>query len=83
MAGRSEDARAYDQALRQRWRAMYLVIKAKLEAVESGIVSFEEEFAVYTVLPDGKTVGQHVLPSIEQAYEANTVPLLLAICPPR
>src|SRR5688500_12888236 len=27
--------KAYDQAVRQRWRALALVIKAKLEAVES------------------------------------------------
>src|SRR5215831_5864853 len=28
---------AYEQAVRQRWRALALVIKAKLEAVEAGI----------------------------------------------
>src|SRR5262245_21403787 len=33
---------AWEQACRQRWRALALVIKAKLEAVESGITSFED-----------------------------------------
>lgn len=32
---------AYEQAVRQRWRALSLVIKAKLEAVESGISTVE------------------------------------------
>jgi hypothetical protein len=47
---------AYEQAVRQRWRALALVVKAKLEAVESGIASFEEEFYAYTLLPSGRTV---------------------------
>ena len=36
---RSEDqiSREFDKAVRQRWRALLLVIKAKLEAVECGI----------------------------------------------
>jgi hypothetical protein len=42
--------RAWEQAVRQRWRALVLVIKAKLEAVESGITSFEDEFLAHTVL---------------------------------
>lgn len=62
---------------RQRWRALALVVKAKLEAVSTGIVSFEDEFAVYTVLPDGRTVAEHVQPAIMQAYETGQVPRLL------
>lgn len=58
----------YDQAVRQRWRALLLVIKAKLEAVESGICSFEEEFLANTLLPGGQTVGELALPKVEQAY---------------
>src|SRR3954469_20151402 len=34
---------AWEQACRQKWRALALVIKAKLEAVESGITTFEDE----------------------------------------
>lgn len=47
---------AYEQATRQRWRALSLVVKAKLEAIESGIASFEQEFYAHTVLPSGRTV---------------------------
>src|SRR5262245_54701874 len=31
---------AYEQAMKQRWRAMALILKAKLEAIESGISTF-------------------------------------------
>jgi hypothetical protein len=59
---------AYEQAVRQRWRALALVIKAKLEAVEAEIVSFDEEFGMHFMLPNGKTVGEAILPQIDLAY---------------
>lgn len=49
---------AYDQATRQRWRAMALYIKATLEAVELGIVTFDDAFLSFAALPGGGTVGQ-------------------------
>lgn len=49
-------AAKYEQAIKQRWRALALVVKAKLEAVESGIAEFDQEFYAYTVLPSGRTV---------------------------
>lgn len=41
---------------RRRWRALLLVLKAKLEAVDSGITTFEQEFYAHTLLPGGMTV---------------------------
>ena len=70
---------AYDQATRQRWRALALVIKAKLEAVDAGIVTFEDEFMAHFVLPDGTRVGDYVQPAIAQAYESGQMPSLLAL----
>jgi len=62
---------------RRRWRALLLVVKAKLEAVESGIVTFEDEFLAQTVLPDGSTVAQQVQEPIARAYiEGHVRPLL-------
>lgn len=49
---------AYEQEVRRRWRALSLAVKAKLEAVETGIASFDDEFLAYLVLPSGATVGQ-------------------------
>ena len=60
--------KAWEQACRQRWRALALCIKAKLEAVESRISEFEDEFLAFIVLPGGSTVGQLVKPQIENAY---------------
>lgn len=68
---------AYEQGVRQRWRALALVIKAKLEAVETGIVSFEQEFAMHFMLPSGQTVGEWVVPQIDQVYETHQMPALL------
>lgn len=53
--------KAWEGAQRQKWRALNLVIKAKLEAVRSGICTFEEEFLAHIVLPSGKTVGESII----------------------
>lgn len=67
------------QARRSRWRALLLCIKAKLEAVDSKIETFEEAFLAHVVMPDGITIGQHTRAGIEQAYKGGTmVPLLPA-----
>lgn len=69
---------AWEQATRQRWRALVLVVKAKLEAVEAGIATFEQEFMAHIVLPNGQTVGDYVVPQIAAAYEGGTMPKLLS-----
>lgn len=68
---------AWEQACRQKWRALNLVVKAKLEAVESGITTFEDEFLAHIVLPNGQTVGQQALPRVREAYASGTTPPLL------
>ena len=68
---------AHAQAIRQRWRALALVIKAKLEAVETGIVTFEDEFLSHIMMPDGSTVGDAVRPKIALAYETGEMQRLL------
>ena len=67
-------AKKVAQADRQRWRALLLVIKAKLESVENNISTFEEEFMAHIVMPNNKTVGALVLPSIAAAYESGEMP---------
>jgi hypothetical protein len=69
---------AMEQELRRRWRALSLVVKAKLESVSSGIATFDDEFMAYVVLPGGQTVSEQVTPFIEKAYATGKVgPLLL------
>jgi hypothetical protein len=68
---------AYEQAVRQRWRALALCIKAKLEAVEAQISTFEDEFLAQIVLPSGETAGAWMRPQIALAYERGDMPSLL------
>jgi hypothetical protein len=68
---------AWEQAGRQRWRALALAIKAKLEAVESGITTFEEEFLAHVVMPNGQNLGAVIVPQIAEAYEKKRMPPLL------
>lgn len=75
----SDIERSYEQAIKQKWRALALIIKAKLEAVESGIVTFEDEFTMHMVLPNGQTVREHITPEIDQAYKTGQVRPMLAI----
>lgn len=68
---------AWEQACRARWRALYLIIKAKLEAVEAGISTVEREFLYDIVLPDGRTAGEWMVPQITEAYETGRMPDML------
>jgi hypothetical protein len=68
---------AFEQACRQKWRALSLAIKAKLEAVESGITTFESEFLAHIVLPGGATAGDWLIPQLAVAYESKSMPPLL------
>lgn len=79
----AEAERAWEQACRQRWRALALVIKAKLEAVNAGITTVEDEFLAHTVLPDGRTMGEWAKPQIEDAYRLGHMPQHLQIEGPR
>ncbi len=68
----TEARKKWEQACRQRWRAMNLCIKAKLEAVECGITSFEEEFLPHFVVPGsgGKTFGEIAIPQLRISYQS-------------
>lgn len=68
---------AWEKACRQRWRALKLVIQAKLEAVECGISVFEDEFLSNIMLPDGQTVGDFMRPQINQVYISGKMPPML------
>jgi hypothetical protein len=58
----------WEQACRQRWRALLLVIKAKLEAIDAGISTFDQEFLAQLVLPGGPTVIELVRAELEERF---------------
>jgi hypothetical protein len=69
---------AWEQGCRSRWRALALVIKAKLEAVEVGIVVFEDEFLANTVPPGASiTFGEGVREDMRLAHEKRELTPLL------
>ncbi len=56
-----------EQADRQRWRALYLVVRAKIEAVEAGLAIFEEEFLAFIVVPgSNQTIGEILVPRLKE-----------------
>lgn len=67
----------WEKACRQRWRALALVVKAKLEAVDAGITTVEDEFLAGTMLPSGETVGEWVAPQVDEVYRTRQMPSLL------
>ena len=68
---------AWEQATRQRWRALALWIKAVLEAAEAGIVTVDEALQPFIVLPDGRTVGEWLAPQLRAVYQSHRMPPLL------
>ncbi|WP_345820183.1 hypothetical protein ABC766_29705 [Methylobacterium fujisawaense] len=56
------------------WRAIHLVVKAKIEAVAQGITTVEQEWLAHVVLPDGSTVGDWVEPQLQVAYDKGQMP---------
>lgn len=58
-----------EQNERTRWRALLLVIKAKLESIESGIATFEDEFLAHIVLPNQQTVAEYIGPAVARMYD--------------
>jgi hypothetical protein len=70
---------AYEQAVRQKWRALALVIKAKLEAIEAGISTFESEFFSNIVLPNGKTVFEQTIDQVRTTIDNGSVRPLLQL----
>ncbi|WP_344299355.1 hypothetical protein [Sinomonas flava] len=63
---------------RRRWRQLAQLIRAKVDAVEAGIASFDEEFLAYIVMPGGGTVFEAAAPRIATAYDGREGPAAVA-----
>lgn len=64
---------------RRRWRALFLIIRAKLEMVmmSDDPGAFDREFMANILLPNNQTVGDAIVPKIIEAYETGNLPKLL------
>jgi len=77
--GRVIDQQAWlEQRNRQKGRALMLVIKAKLESVESGVETFEQAFLANIVTATGQTVFERIEQPLALEYSGGKVaPLML------
>jgi hypothetical protein len=73
--------RLWTADVRSSWRALGLLIKAKMAAVEADITSFESEFLAHIVVPapggGTTTTGDMLIPQLPQVYKDGLLPPLL------
>lgn len=69
--------RSDEQQWRSRWRSLLLCIKAKLDAVETGIETVEEAFLPHIMTQNGHTVGEIFIPQMQSMIESGKLPPLL------
>ena len=61
-----------ESVLKQHWRALLLLVKAKFAAVEAGIVTLEQAFIGDVVHPGtGRTVYETIREPLQVAYTLN------------
>jgi len=66
----------WKQAIKQKWRALLLLVKAKLVGVEDGISTFETEFLPYLVTENGKTIAEEIVPNLDKIGSQNIMRFL-------
>ena len=67
----------WEQECRERWRALAVLIKAKLAGVDAGINQFEQEFLAHIVLPSRETLGIWAARQLPNIYGKGKMPPLL------
>lgn len=64
--------------VRRLWRVLLVTIKGKLEAIENGLVSFEEEMLAFVVVPgQNRTIGELLVPQLDEVYRTRMLPPML------
>lgn len=66
-----------EQAARQAWRSIILIVKAKLEYIAIGASTVEREFLADIVTPDGRTLHQLLVNPVQQMFKTGKMPALL------
>lgn len=66
--------KVWEQACRERWRALHLCVKAKLEAINAGVETFEDAFLAHVQTETGETIGERIKPQLA-AIVAGNAPL--------
>lgn len=77
-----QSEKLHEQEIKSRWRALALVVKAKLEAVDIGISTVEQEFLAFIVLPGTElTIGDWMAENAMPAIRSGTAPRMLEAAP--
>lgn len=71
------DTKRWEAEERRRWRALLLILKAKLELVQSGDADLEAEFLANLVLRGGQTLGATFLPQLTEVLDTGSMPKML------
>ena len=67
-----------EQTKRQMWRILFMSLKMKLEEIDAGLISFDDQFLAQMALPDGSTVSDFMkLPKNLELLQQAKMPLLL------
>ena len=75
---------AWEAEKRRLWRVAVIRLKVDLETTEGDAAAFQQRLLPYTVLPNGRTVGDVVTGEVDQAIQTGTMPtFLLGASPPR
>lgn len=62
---------------RRLYRVLVIALKAKLELIDAGLTTFEDEFLAQTCLASGETVGEALKSQIETMLQTGEMPKLL------
>jgi len=85
--GRVRDKAAVDKAWRaagkERWRALKMFVYMTLEAIELGIVTFEQVMMPFMLTDDsGETIYEKFAPEIKQVKSSNGLPTIYKMLGP-
>ena len=75
----SQVTEAYDQAIKQKWRGLFLSVKSKLVSIDTGVSTIEKEFLAFVRMPNGKSLGEFIIPQLEAMVETGKMPKMLSI----
>lgn len=68
--GRARDSNAAwaerDKECKRKMRSLAAVIKAKFIAIDDGVATVEQEFLPYITLPDGRSIGDCLIPQLAE-----------------
>lgn len=63
--------RLWEQACKECWRALHLCLKAKLEAIDAGVETFEDAFLAHVQTATGETIGERLRPTLHEIVAGN------------